>query len=89
MASYLVTYDLKQGNSSDYKELYDAIKSYRTWARLTESSWMVVTDYDQKEIRDHLGTFMKSGDRLFVLKSGKAAAWRNVRATSEWLKKWL
>ncbi len=89
MPSYLVTYDLTQGSSSDYEELYDAIKSYGTWARVTESSWMVVTDNDQSEIRDHLGEFLRSGDRLFVLKSGKAAAWRNVRARNEWLKKWL
>ncbi len=89
MPSYLITYDLRGGESSDYEKLTDAIKSYSTWARITKSSWVVVTDSDQKEIRDHLEDFMKPDDRLFVLKSGGAAAWINVRASSDWLKKWI
>ena len=64
MPSYLVTYDLTQGNSSDYEELYKAIKSYGTWARVTTLSWIVVTDNDQSKVRDHLGEFLKSGDQI-------------------------
>lgn len=89
MPSYLVTYDLKDGESNEYEALYKELKSYRAWGRLTESSWMIVSEDDQKVIRDHLWSFMKEGDRLFVLKSGKAAAWRNTRARNEWIKKWL
>jgi hypothetical protein len=89
MPAYLISYDLNRGSRTDYQELYDAIKSYRTWARIAESTWIVVTDMTAKEIRDHLISFTDEKDRLFVLKSGVAAAWRNVRCRNEWLKKWL
>ena len=89
MPSYLVTYDLRRGDSSEYTDLIDAIKSYGTWARITESSWALVSDSDAKEIRDYLERFLKPNDSLLVLKSGGVAAWRNVRARNEWLKKWL
>ncbi len=89
MATYFISYDLHQGSSSDYEELYEAIKSYGIWARITESTWAVVTDEDPKVVRDRLMGFMDPEDRLFVLKSGAAAAWHKVRCRREWLKKWL
>ena len=73
----------------DYEELYEAIKAYKTWAHITESTWAVVTDYNHKEIRDDLGKYLPKGSRLFVIKSGKAGAWRNVMCRNEWLKERL
>ena len=89
MPAFFITYDLTAGDSADYEELYKAIKSYGTWARITESSWTVVTEDDVKTVRDNLMQFMHDNDRLFVLKSGVAAAWHNVRCRNSWLKKWL
>ena len=89
MVAYLVTYDLNRGSRSDYEELYDAIKSYGIWARVTESTWIVVTEATVAEVRNHLFSLMDEKDRLFVLKSGRAASWRNARCRNEWLKKWL
>jgi hypothetical protein len=89
MPCYLITYDLNHGTSVDYQELYDAIKAYGTWARVTESSWLIVTSKSSIDVRDHLLSFLHDQDRLFVLKSGVAAAWSNVRCRSAWLKRWL
>jgi hypothetical protein len=89
MPTFLVTYDLTNGDSSDYEELYEAIKAYGTWARVTESTWIVVTDESASAVRDDLMRFMHDDDRLFVLKSGVAAAWHNVRCRTTWLKKWI
>jgi hypothetical protein len=89
MPCYLITYDVRRGDRSDYEDLYQAIKQYGIWARITESSWAIVTDQSAKEIRDALLQFMHDKDRLFVLKSGVAAAWHNVMCKNEWLRKHL
>ena len=89
MTCYLITYDLNRGTRSDYDDLYAAIKSYGTWARVTESTWLVATDQKASEIRDFLLEHLDENDRLLILKSGVAAAWQNVRCKDAWLKKWL
>ena len=71
----------------DYEPLLKAIKSYGTWAHINESTWAVVSEKTAPDIRDHLGKFFPSGSRLFVIKSGVAAAWKNTICSNEWLKK--
>ena len=70
----------------DYESLYEAFKSYGTWAKITESTWAVVTDKDHKQVRDHIGKFLPDGSRLFVVQSAGVAAWRNVICRDQWLK---
>lgn len=83
--SYIISYDMAEGG--DYEALFEAIKAYGTWARITESTWAVVTEDGHKDIRDHLDNYLPEGSRLFVVKSGTAAAWRNVMGRDKWLKK--
>lgn len=87
MAAFLITYDLINKDSGKYEKLIDAIKTYGTWARVTESTWVVTSDDPAAVIRDNLKQHMSADDRLFVLKSGVNAAWSNVRCKNEWLKK--
>ena len=85
MACYIISYDLcKPGRN--YDELYKAIKSYSTWGHINESLWAIVTESTAVQIRDHLLKCLDSNDRLFVVKSGTEAAWRNSICKSEWLK---
>ncbi len=84
MKTYIITYDLVK--ERDYESLHEAIKQYSKWARVTESTWAVVTNKKASEIRDELRQVMDSDDRLFVVKSGVEAAWRNSRCKNEWLK---
>ena len=87
MACYIVSYDLR--NERDYPELYAALKAYGTWARMTASTWAVVTPESAAEIRNYLSQFMDPDDRLFVIQSGTQGAWHNVRCGKEWLQKYL
>lgn len=89
MPCFIISYDLKGGKSEEYSALYDAIKAYGTWAQITESTWAVVTDSEIKEVRDDLMQNLKDGDRLFVVKSGVAGAWRNVKCSNAWLRNHL
>lgn len=84
MACYIISYDLR--NNRDYRSLSEAIKTYSKWARITESTWAVVTVKSAVEIRNHLSSVMDNDDRLFVIKSGVEAAWLNSLCGNEWLK---
>lgn len=83
--TYVISYDLH--GDGDYNELFEAIKSYGTWAHITESTWAVVTSSTAKNVRNHLDEYLPKGSRLFVVKSGTEGAWRNVICSNEWLKK--
>lgn len=85
MVCYVITYDLK-APGRNYDSLIGAIKTYSKWAKVNESVWAVVTDKNSVQIRDHLASFVDPNDRLFVIKSGVEAAWRNSICKSEWLK---
>ena len=84
MACYIISYDLRKDR--DYESLYEAIKSYGTWAHITESTWAVVTSQTAVQVRDYLLSHMDQDDGLFVVKSGIEAAWKNVICRSQWLK---
>lgn len=81
-------YDLR-ASGRNYTKLHEAIKAYGIWAKITESTWGIVTDSTATEIRDNLSSYMDSNDRLFVIKSGHNSAWKNVIASNEWFKKHL
>ena len=88
MACYLISYDLRQPGR-DYERLYAAIKAFGTWAHIDESFWAVVTTQSAVQVRDHLIQFVDSNDRVFVVKSGVEAAWRNAICEDGWLKEHL
>jgi hypothetical protein len=80
----MISYDLRK--KRDYEKLYEAIKSYGTWAHILESSWAIVTDQSASSVRDRLIKFIDNDDGLFVLKSGVEGAWRSVLCIDDWLK---
>ncbi len=82
MAVYIVLYDLRKVR--DYDSLYNALKSFPKWAKITESAWAVVSEQTAIQIRDFLKQCIDSDDRLFVAKYGGAAAWQNSKASNEW-----
>lgn len=82
---YIVSYDLCQPGR-DYNSLYNALKKFPSWGKLTESTWAVVCNKSAIEIRDYLRLYMDLSDRLIVIKSGRAAAWTQVLANNQWVK---
>lgn len=84
MATYLVSYDLRKVR--DYSELYQAIKSYGTYAKILESLWAICTTKSAEEVHNHLSGSIDKDDGLFVIKSGVEAAWLHVNCSNEWLK---
>ncbi len=84
MATYIISYDLRKPDR-DYESLYQAIRAYGTYAHIQQSVWAIVTEHNATQIRDRLSLYMDQNDRIFVVKSGREAAWRNVICNNEWL----
>ncbi|MNE60299.1 hypothetical protein D3C80_1554360 [compost metagenome] len=67
MAIYSITYDLIK--DKDYAKIIKAIKAISgTWAKPTQSQWLVDTYKTEAEIRDNLKNYMDNDDELFVCK---------------------
>ncbi len=88
MSSKIITYDLC-APGRDYEKLIEHIKTYSSWARVTESTWVISSDDTCKVIRDILKTHIDTNDRLFVAELTGTAAWSNVRCKSDYLKEHL
>lgn len=84
MKCYIIAYEIK--NFRNYDSFYNAIRSYGTWGKITESMWAIVTNQSSAQIREYLSKFIDLNDRLFVIKSGGEAAWQNSIADNDWLK---
>lgn len=86
MSSKIIEYDLRQPGR-DYDALYQVIKSYDEWARITESTWFIRTDTTCVQVRDQLLAVMDANDRLFVGELTGTATWHNTICDNEYLKK--
>jgi hypothetical protein len=83
---HVITYDLRKPGR-DYSDLYDAIKSYESWAHPLESVWFVDTQTAPGEVRDYLKQHIDSNDKLFVCRLVHHWASFNLSdKVIEWLK---
>lgn len=88
MYSYIVAYDLCKPER-DYQSLYEMLRSFPNWGKMTESVWCIVSPLSHKEVRDNLMGCLDSNDRLLVVETGHRAAWTNVIADNEWVRKYI
>lgn len=82
---FLITYDLVYPER-DNEGLIETIKSFPQWGRITQNSWIVVSELSALDIRKKLQTKINDDDRLFVLQTGAEAAWHNLKSPNDWLK---
>lgn len=83
---YIVSYDLKEPGQR-YSELVSAITSYRKWARLGQSAYLIVSVESAVELRDKFKQFLDSNDKLYVGIVNPPAAWVGMSDNvSQWIK---
>lgn len=85
MTSMIISYDLRSPGRN-YNGLYEKLKSYPCWAKITESTWFIKTNSNCATVRDSLRTVLDNNDRLFVGASTGAAAWVNTIGNSDYIK---
>jgi hypothetical protein len=87
---HVVAYDLKEPNDTaeDYKRIIGAIKSeFSAWCHIEKSVWLIDTDMDAQQTRDHLKGFLDDKDVLFVARlSGSWWSWNFGKERNDWLK---
>ena len=73
------------------KALRETLKTLDGYCPLTTSAWAVTSTKTAAEIRNQLPSILEGVDRLYVVKSVGAGAWRNAMgdAHNDWLKKYL
>lgn len=86
MYSKIISYDLCTPGRN-YDDLYKVIKSYGTWAHITESTWFINADESCVVIRDKLLGHMDANDRLFIGELTGTAAWNNIICNDDYLKR--
>lgn len=87
MSTFIIGYDLSKPGR-DYNGLYNAIRSYSSWAHLLESQWAIVTNKSSGEVREHLGQHLDANDKLVVITGSAPASWTGLaQQISDWLKK--
>lgn len=63
---YCISYDLRQ-TGRNYNELYNAIKSFKSWWHQTESVWFILSNKGAGDVRDFLMQYLDNNDKLFVI----------------------
>lgn len=89
MALYQVSYDLRKVR--DNHVLYERIRSYGSYARVLEASWIIRTNRSPGEISDDLAEVMDQDDGLLVVKLTGELGWKGLKddrygGTSKWIK---
>lgn len=83
--TYIISYDLHKDR--DYDSIHNAIKSYKTYANVLKSLWVIKSDQKATEVRDYLSQHIDGDDSLFVDEIARNAAWRNLHPdVTDWLK---
>jgi hypothetical protein len=89
MTCYIVAFEI--ANQTNKTKVKDKLKAYKTYCPINSNCWAIVTDQKATQIRDSLTSEIDSTDKIFVVKSGVEAAWKNVYGpkNSKWLKEKL
>lgn len=87
---HVLAYDLKQPHDTaeDYERVIGTIKSdFQSWCHIEQSVWLIDTDMDAGQVRDHMKPVLHEEDVLFVARlQGNWASWNFGEKRNEWLK---
>ena len=88
--AYIVTYDLC-GKAKNYDSLISTIESYNLNFKLTESSWIIITECEFGLLAKNLSASLDTDDRIFIseLKTDTIFAHKNLLSDASVLNKEL
>ena len=88
MKKYSISYDLNKPNQN-YTGLIDRLIALGA-VKIEYSHWLLIgSQLSAAAIRDDLARFLDANDRIFVAGLTGEAAWRNLMASDEKVKKTL
>jgi len=89
MACYIVAFEV--ANTTNKANLKERLKQYGSYCPINDNCWAIVTNQTAVQVRDTLTASIQNDDKMFVIKSGVEAAWRNAYGpeNTNWLKEKL
>ncbi len=89
MTTYIVTFEVSSKETR--QDLRALMKKYNGYCPIHKYCWAIRSKDKATHIRDNLSQVLQPGDRIFVIRSGTEAAWRNAygEENTAWLKKSL
>lgn len=83
---YIVTFETLTDASRD--KVVEILKSYGNYCPIHKYCWAILSDKKSLDICNHVRSVMQPTERIFVIRSGTAAAWWHTYAeeNSKWLK---
>lgn len=89
MAAYIISFEIS--DHTKIESFKTVLQSFGFYCPLNKTAWVIISDKTAKDIRDQLGNYIDSNDKLFVIRSGTEAAWKNSYGAQydDWLKKYL
>lgn len=85
----IITYDLSAPHQN-YDGVLSEIKAYGTWAKVSESSYLIKTIKTPEKVRNSLLKYIDDDDKLFIGTVNAPAAWHGLsESLSNWILKHL
>jgi hypothetical protein len=86
MKTLVVTFELKN-SGFNYEKVVQKVKaSCTSWARLTSSSFLIITNLSPETVRNNAMSVFQNGDRIFVSACPVPSAWSGVEDdVSKWI----
>ncbi|MBI3563700.1 MAG: hypothetical protein HY079_00730 [Elusimicrobia bacterium] len=86
---FLISFHLS-APEKNAKYFAKGIKSYKVWARVGHSAFLVFTADDPNAIRDKMSIALEPEDKLFVAAVESPSAWTGFPdSTTNWLQKYF
>lgn len=87
MTCYIITFETH--SDATRQRVCDVLKTYSGYCPIHTYCWAILSDKKATAIRDEVSAVLQANERLFVIRSGTEAAWRNPygEKNSQWLKK--
>jgi hypothetical protein len=89
MTTYIVTFEVKDITRKN--RVKEKLKEFGYYCPIHDNAWAIRTEKKATEVRNTITPLMTNEDRIFVIRTGTEAAWKNAYGTehSDWLKKHL
>jgi hypothetical protein len=87
MICYIVSFE--PADATQATRIETRIKELKQYCPVNKYCWAVMSDLKPGELAEHFRPIIGPKDRIFVIRSGTAAAWLNSYGEKwdEWLKK--
>ena len=87
MTTYIITFEVNDINRKNGLE--NKLQQFVEYRAIHGNCWAIVTDKEPIDIYHYLSTELSAPDRIFIVRSGTAAAWNSYGNQDDEMGEWL